>query len=66
MAANFDMVKAAAVAVLAVVCAVINIASDVSVCFHNKNLLFVLILFLPKNHVLCKRKNFVLFQNFAS
>lgn len=34
VAAYFDMIKGAAVAVLAVVCAVVDVASDVSVCFH--------------------------------
>ena len=36
MAAHLNMVKGAAVAVLAVVCAVVDVASDVSVYFHNK------------------------------
>ena len=36
MAANLNMIKAAAVAVLAVICTVVNITSDVSVSFHNK------------------------------
>ena len=35
VAAHFNVVKAAAVAVFAVICAVINVASDVSVCFHK-------------------------------
>lgn len=33
--ADFDMVKSAAVAVLAVICAVVDVASDVSVCSHE-------------------------------
>ena len=36
VAADFDVIEAAAVAVFAVVCAVVNVASNVSVCIHNK------------------------------
>ena len=36
VAADFDMLKAAAVAILAMIYAVVDVASDVSVCFHNK------------------------------
>ena len=35
MGANLDVVKAAAVAVFAVICAVIDVTADVSVSFHN-------------------------------
>lgn len=35
MAANLDVVKAAAVAVLAVICTVVDVATDVSVSFHK-------------------------------
>lgn len=53
MAADFDMVKAAAVAVLAVISAVVNITTDVSVCIHNKKTsFFVLLLFLTKRRFL--------------
>ncbi len=62
VAADFDMVKAAAVAILAVVCAVVDVASDVSVYFHNKkNLLIVLILFFTKQKVLF-RKNVLIIK----
>ena len=33
--ANLNVIKAAAVAVFAVICAVVNIASNVSVSFHK-------------------------------
>ena len=35
VAANLDVVKAAAVAVFAVICAVVDVTADVSVSFHN-------------------------------
>ncbi len=35
VAANLNVVKAAAIAVFAVICAVVNVATDVSVSFHN-------------------------------
>lgn len=35
VASDFDMLKAAAVAVLAVIYAVVDVASNVSVCFHS-------------------------------
>ena len=38
--ANLNSVKAAAVAVFAVIGAVVNVASDVSVCIHNKKTSF--------------------------
>ena len=34
MAADFNTLKAAAVAILAMIYAVVDVASDVSVCFH--------------------------------
>ena len=58
MAANLDMIKGTAVAILAVIGAVVNVAANVSVCFHIKNLLFVLILFLTEEKVLFKGKTF--------
>lgn len=36
MAANLDVVKAAAIAVFAVICTVVYITANVSVSFHNK------------------------------
>ena len=40
MAADFNVIKAAAVAVFAVISAVVNVAYDVSVCIHNKKTSF--------------------------
>lgn len=37
MSADFDSVKGAAVAILAVVLAIIYIAADVGICFSHKN-----------------------------
>jgi len=60
VAADFDMVKAAAVAVLAVVCAVVDVASDVSVYFHNKKppYRFDFILHKTKGFIQEKRSNY--------
>ncbi len=62
VAADFNVIKAAAVAVFAVVCAVVNIAADVSVCIHNKKPPFVLILFFTEEKVLF-RKNVLFYKN---
>ena len=35
MAANLNMIKGAAVAVFAMICTVVDVATDVSVSFHN-------------------------------
>ena len=64
MAADFNVIKTAAVAVFAVIGAVVNVASDVSVCIHNKKPPFVLILFLTEKQALF-RKN-VLFPKIFS
>lgn len=39
MTYHFDVVKGAAVAVLAVICTVVYITANVFICAHNKNLL---------------------------
>lgn len=57
MAANLDVVKAAAIAVFAVICTVVYITANVSVSFHNKNLLFVLLLFLPQKLCLFRKSS---------
>ena len=58
VASNFDMIKGAAVAVLAVICAVVDVAANVSVCFHKmKTSFFLLILFLIENQSLFGRKS---------
>ena len=41
MASDFNMVKAAAIAVLAVISAVVDVTADVSVSFHNKKTSFL-------------------------
>ena len=45
MAADLDMVKAAAVAILAMISAVVDVTANVSVSFHNKNASFLFCLY---------------------
>lgn len=51
VAAHFDVIKAAAVAVFAVIYAVVYVASDVSVCIHNKKPPFCF------DYIFCRKKD---------
>ena len=67
MGANLDVVKAAAVAVFAVICAVVNVASNVSVSFHNKKTSFLFYFyFFTKAKVLFKKAFYFLKIRFIS
>ena len=56
MSTDFDLIKSAEIAILAMICAVVYVTADVFICFvHIKYLQFVLILFLFGNQILFKR-----------
>lgn len=68
MAANLNVVKAAAVAVFAVICTVVDITADVSVSFHNLKTSFLFCYyFFTKARVLFKRRSILknFFINFC-
>ncbi len=63
VADHFNAVKCAAVTVFAMVSTVVYITADVFIGAHNKNLLFVLLLFFSLKHCLFKK---VLFRKKSS
>ena len=62
--ANLDVVKAAAIAVLAVICTVVDVTSDVSVSFHNLKTSFSFCFYFSQQRRFYS-KDVLFFKNFS-